>query len=77
MNRNILDLMGMKSAVVRNLLRILLLLSVVIVSGYLIYRADNTKNTCPTETVCSKCSKVNSCSLPAAKEYKENHQVNK
>lgn len=74
MNRN--KLKGMKRAVVQNFVRILLLASIVVVSGYLIYRADGSKNVCPTETICSKCSKVNSCTLPAAKEYKESKKDN-
>ncbi len=52
-------------------IRIFLLVTIMLVSGYLTFRNTNNHNSkCKIESPCSTCSKFNSCSLPEAKKYK-------
>jgi hypothetical protein len=62
----------MKGFVMKNAIRYVVLVVIVVISGYLIFNSNGSdNNACQAESVCGKCSKVNSCSLPAAKEYKK------
>ena len=60
----------MNKHLTQKILRYFVLLIVVLISGYLVYRSENS-NSCQQESICNKCSKVSTCSLPAAKDFKE------
>jgi hypothetical protein len=50
-------------------LRIFILLAVMAISGYIMYqKSSNTATKSPSP--CSSCSKVTSCDLPDAKDFK-------
>jgi hypothetical protein len=50
-------------------LRVFILLAVMAISGYIMYqKSGNTAAKSPSP--CSSCSKVSSCDLPHAKEFK-------
>jgi len=59
----------MKQNFQQNLVRFSLLMLVVGLSGYLVYRSSKS-GSCSVCSFCGKCSKLNSCSQPAAKEYR-------
>jgi len=64
----------MKENVMKKAIRYVVLVAIVVVSGYLLFNntSGSDNNACQTESICGKCDKVNTCSLPAAKVYKKN-----
>ena len=54
-------------------IRYVVLVAIVVVSGYLLFNntSGSDNNACQAESICGKCDKVNTCSLPAAREYKK------
>ena len=52
-----------------NALRGIALLALASTSGFLIFR-DKNEEECDFEFLCEKCSKLNSCSLKQAMDYK-------
>jgi hypothetical protein len=55
----------------RTTFRNVILSGIVITSGYLIFK-EKSKKPCNFDFACKKCKKLDSCTLPEAKELKSN-----
>jgi hypothetical protein len=56
---------------VNKILRVAILVAVMAISGYLVYHRETGKAT-KVSPNCANCSKVGSCTLPQAKDFKDN-----
>jgi hypothetical protein len=59
----------MKRSFVNKTLRVIILLTVMAISGYIVYHREAGKATKAAPN-CANCSKVGTCTLPEAKEFK-------
>jgi hypothetical protein len=65
----VLSYILMNSSKISKIIRIFILLAIMAISGYIMYqKSSNTAAKSPSP--CSSCSKVSSCDLPDAKEFK-------